>query len=276
MDFLTTLETTEVQVLDHGYVKLVDFSPRIVPSGYTPEFRIVEAARMSTGRGLKTPEEDKRLIEYLYRHKHSSPFEMVDCTFELRLPKDIAVHFLRHRTGKFNQFSARYAEITNPEFYNPLLSGDGVRGPSGINKQGSTTTSENLTLLIGKANQKVVEQQQLYSELVNAGLATEIARFYLPSSEYTLLLMKFDLNNLIKLLHLRADSHAQLETQKYANAIITLCRPIFPTVFKLFDEDQQSITLRPDEIQALRDNKSSLGTGSRNAEYQAKYKRIFS
>jgi len=311
MDFLSTLKLSsssskeyqdQISVLDCGYVRLVDFSPRICPEGCNPEFRIAEAARISTGKSHRSMAEDAKLIEYLYRNKHTSPFEMCHVQIELYLPIAIAVHFLRHRSGAYNQSSTRYAEVIKDDFYDPLAWECGVRTKNTINKQGSillppTTTNNSITSvsdnnsndsqhkqrqeivdLLTKANEITKLQYESYKQLVSAGLATEIARFYLPASLYTNLLIKFDLNNLLKMLRLRCDKHAQLETQSYANAIVELCKPIFPTTFALWQLETDSMILYPDEIMAIQSDCQSLDTTtsvSRKLEFETKRSRLY-
>lgn len=259
VDFMASLDKTEVSnLLDgKGYVKLVDFGPRMVPRGRTPEFRIVQAARCSFGQGLKSVKADDALARYLMVNRHTSPLEMCSVTLLLRLPVAICTHFLRHRTGKFNAFSQRYAEVLNDEFYDPTKWEHGIRLQSKTNHQGSIDeidekAREDITGLMEQANVLSRQTYALYHQMIERGLAKEIARFWLPAAEYTTLYMQFDLNNLFKMLTLRADSHAQLETQVYANAIVELTRPLFPTLYRVWDDMNTGVALTGADLEAVR------------------------
>jgi thymidylate synthase (FAD) len=177
-------------------VQLIEVSPRIVPIGYTPEFLAVRAARVSFGYGLKTPELDTALLNYLLRNRHTSPIEMPNVTFRLTIPKAMAIQFLRHRTGKFNEFSQRYAEVGeegDDTWYNPLNWDQGIRIPSLSNKQGSNLTKgddpheletiSKIRSLYTEAETHIVALHSLYHKMIDTGLAKEIARFVLPMSE---------------------------------------------------------------------------------------------
>ena len=245
-----------------GSVQLVDVSPRLCPEGYSAEFAAVRAARCSFSLGLKDPMTDSKLLRYLITNYHTSPLEMANATFRVVCPLAVAVHFLRHRTGHFNQFSMRYAEVPEEEnFYDPTKYEHGIREGSKLNKQSSVDISdekkiEELTKTLEKANELVREIRSTYHELVKQGLGKEIARFYLPNSEYTTLYMQFDLNNLMKMLMLRADSHTQHETQKFAEAMMELVEPIFPISIGVLKERMNGFGLLPQEVEVLKGEKS--------------------
>lgn len=245
-----------------GSVQLVDVSPRLVPEGYTSEFAIARAARTSFGLGLKDPLTDSKLIRYLILNYHTSPLEMCNATFRVTCPLAVCVHFLRHRTGHFNQFSMRYAEVPEEEnFYDPLQYEHGIREGSKLNKQSSVDIMDEskkleLTETLTKANELVKELRSVYHILVKQGLGKEIARFYLPNSEYTTIYMQFDLNNLMKMLTLRAESHTQHETQIFAQAMMDLVEPIFPISIGVLKERMNGIGLISSEIEVLKGEKS--------------------
>jgi thymidylate synthase (FAD) len=245
-----------------GSVQLVDVSPRLVPEGYTSEYRAVQSARVSFGLGLKDPMTDSKLLRYLITNYHTSPLEMVNATFRVVCPLAVCVHFLRHRTGHFNQFSMRYAEVPEEEnFYDPLKYEHGIREGSKLNKQSSVDIKdekkiEELKETLEKANTLTREIRSVYHKLVDQGLGKEIARFYLPNSEYTTIYMQFDLNNLMKMLMLRADSHTQHETQIYAQAMMDLVEPIFPISIGVLKERMNGFGLLPSEIEVLKGEKS--------------------
>jgi thymidylate synthase (FAD) len=245
-----------------GSVQLVDVSPRIVPEGYTSEYRAVQSARVSFALGLKDPMTDSKLLRYLIMNYHTSPLEMVNATFRVVCPLAVCVHFLRHRTGHFNQFSMRYAEVPEEEnFYDPLKYEHGIREGSKLNKQSSVDIKdekkiEELKETLEKANILTREIRSVYHKLVDQGLGKEIARFYLPNSEYTTIYMQFDLNNLMKMLSLRADSHTQHETQVYAQAMMDLVEPIFPISIGVLKERMNGFGLLPSEVEVLKGEKS--------------------
>jgi thymidylate synthase (FAD) len=262
VDCLEGKKTLIVGLLDgKGSVELVNISPRLTPKGYTPEFSIVQAARTSFGLGLKDPISDAKLVRYLMVNHHTSPLEMCSVTLRLVLPKDIAVHFLRHRTCKFNQFSQRYAEITEENnFYNPVLYENGIRMGTKLNKQSSVNITEDETRYAIKekmeeANELVRKLHGLYTEMIDLGLAREISRFYLPSGEYTTLFLQCDLNNLMKMLTLRTDDHSQHETVVYAKAMLELITPLFPTCVEVFHERMNGMSLMKSEIEVIKGEK---------------------
>jgi thymidylate synthase (FAD) len=245
-----------------GSVQLVDVSPRLAPEGYTSEFAIARAARTSFSLGLKDPLTDSKLIRYLILNYHTSPLEMCNATFRVTCPLAVCVHFLRHRTGHFNQFSMRYAEVPEEEnFYDPLQYEHGIREGSKLNKQSSVDImddSKKLELIetLSKANELVKEIRSTYHTLVKQGLGKEIARFYLPNSEYTTIYMQFDLNNLMKMLTLRAESHTQHETQVFAQAMMDLVEPIFPISIGVLKERMNGMGLISSEIEVLKGEKT--------------------
>jgi thymidylate synthase (FAD) len=263
IDILEGKKTLIDGLLDgKGSVQLVDVSPRLVPEGYTSEFAIARAARTSFGLGLKDPLTDSKLIRYLILNYHTSPLEMCNATFRVTCPLAVCVHFLRHRTGHFNQFSMRYAEVPEEEnFYDPLQYEHGIREGSKLNKQSSVDIGDEskkfeITESLIKANDLVKELRSVYHTLVKQGLGKEIARFYLPNSEYTTIYMQFDLNNLMKMLTLRAESHTQHETQIFAQAMMDLVEPIFPISIGVLKERMNGMGLISSEIEVLKGEKS--------------------
>ncbi len=261
-DVLEDRKTLISGLLDgKGSVELVDINPRLCPKGYGPEYMITRAARTSFGLGLKDPITDAKLVRYLIVNYHTSPLEMCNATFRLVVPKDIAVHFLRHRTGKFNQFSQRYAEVKDESyFYDPTLYENGIRSGTKLNKQSSINIEDEdkksqIMEKMKQANENVVQLHRLYSEMIELGLAKEIARFYLPSGEYTTLFCQFDLNNLLKMLTLRTDDHSQHETTVYAKAMLELIAPLFPVCVEVFNERVNGMSLMKTEIDVINGNK---------------------
>lgn len=234
MDFMTKVKIKETpNLLDgKGFVKLIDFSPRICPDGYTPEFRIIEAARTTFDGKLKNIEQDNKLLKYLIKNNHTSPLEMVNITFLLKLPKACAIHFLRHRTGKFNEFSQRYSSVDENDFYCPSKCIDSFRIQSKNNKQSSYRVERDDTVVTIMENieKKIYEIEEMYKQLIEMNFAKEVARFYLPMSQYTKLLMCFDLNNFMKMIKLRTSGDTQYETKIYAESMLKIAKQVFPTV----------------------------------------------
>src|SRR5579864_6324936 len=164
----------EVKVHDHGLVALIDVMPRLVPAGKTADFAIVQAARVSYGQGTRQVNEDRGLIRYLARHRHTTPFEMIEFKFHHVMPIFIARQWIRHRTANVNEYSARYSVVPD-RFYHPSL--ENVRKQSAVNRQGgeepidTMTAQEFLSWL-----KKVEESYEDYQKLIDKGLARELAR----------------------------------------------------------------------------------------------------
>ncbi|EGC37735.1 thymidylate synthase [Dictyostelium purpureum] len=255
----------EVKVHDHGSVALVDSMPRLAPVGQTADFAICQAARVSYGAGTKKVSEDKGLIRYLYRHQHTSPFEMVEFKFHCVMPVFIARQWIRHRTANVNEYSARYSVMPD-KFYHP--SAEDVRKQSVSNRQGgeeqleAKTAQEFLDYL-----DKVEENYKTYNNLLEKGLSRELGRIGLPVSIYTEWYWKIDLHNLFHFLRLRMDSHSQKEIRDYANTIFALIKPIVPVACEAFmDYAFESIKLTRLEIEAIRSGKPINTTNKRETE----------
>jgi thymidylate synthase (FAD) len=233
-----------ITVLDHGYVKLVD--------SMGDDSKIVSAARTSYDKGTKTVRQDAALIDYLLRNFHTSPFEMVEFTFEMQLPMFVARQMIRHRTASVNEVSARYSELEDT-YYVPAL--DRLCTQSSDNKQGSSATVvDNPELLQNEIVKCSEEAFATYRQLLDAGLSRELARIVLPVNTYTKWVWKCDLNNLMKFLVLRSDPHAQYEIRVYAEAILELIRPIVPATIEAFEKHMlNGVRLSEQEISILRD-----------------------
>ena len=233
-DILEKIET-EVNILDHGYVKLLDVMPRFSHDGRTIDTAIVEAARISTGGSIKTEEEDANLINYLWRNGHTSPFEMVELKWEMKMPIFIARQWIRHRTANVNEYSGRYSKILN-DFYVPTNTN--VRTQSKTNNQGSeeSVSSEIAEAFIQDLYDHSVESYRLYEDYLNQGVSREMARIFLPVNFYTKWIWKNDLHNTLKFLKLRMHSHAQQEIQSYANAMFKIMKQILPLTISSFEK----------------------------------------
>lgn len=232
----------EVTVLDHGFVRLVDVMG--------DDQRIVQAARVSYGAGTKSVREDRGLIRYLMRHKHTSPFEMVEFTFHLKMPVFVARQHIRHRTANVNEISGRYSVI-NDEFYIPDVSR--MQKQSTDNKQGSS--SELISNPEMEVHHLEVEDNQAYEaykDRINAGMARELARINLPLSMYTEMYWKIDLHNLLHYLRLRLDDHAQYEIRVFAQAMYDLIKERVPLACEAFEDYAlNSMTLSAAEVRLL-------------------------
>ncbi len=264
----------EVKVHEHGMIALVDAMPRLVPQGQTGDFAIVQAARVSYGAGTRRVQEDRGLLRYLLRHRHTTPFEMVEFKFHVAMPIFIARQWIRHRTANVNEYSARYSVVPD-RFYVPSL--DNVRKQSKSNRQGGEepidlgTAQEFLQYL-----EDCHRQYERYEALLEKGLSRELARIGLPVNVYTEWYWKCDLHNVLHFLSLRMDEHAQKEIRDYAVAMFELIRPIVPVTCEAFEDYRLgAVTLTRLELEALRTGKPLATENQREqAEWQAKREKM--
>lgn len=239
---------------------------------------IVQAARVSYGQGTKSVSDDRALIRYLMRHKHTTPFEMVEFKFRIRAPIFVARQWLRHRTASVNEISARYSIIQNDFFLPEELRKQATnRGQGGEEPLGDA--SANL-LLKQKASCDLAFHT--YNELLFKGTARELARAHLPQSTFTEFYWKIDLHNLLHFLKLRIDDHAQKEIRDLAVKVYELIKPIVPATCEAFEDFVLgAVTLSRVEIEALRGNalvhapRAIPGKGE-NAEFEEKIQTLFS
>lgn len=218
---------TKRLVLDHGYVQLLD--------AMGDDKAIVDAARLSiAGENVRAVSEDRGLIRYLMRHRHSTPFEMVSFKFMIKLPIFVERQMIRHRTAKTNEMSGRYSELPE-EFYVPAV--EDIQMQATKNKQGR---SEDVVsdpayehdLFRGEAKSAFAS----YKARLDNGMAREIARNNLPVSTYTQKVWKMDLHNLFHFLQLRLHSHAQYEIRVYAQAIAEIVKTVCPIAYEAFED----------------------------------------
>ena len=226
-----------ISVLDHGFVRVIDYMG--------DDTSIVQAARVSYGKGTKKVSTDSGLIKYLMRHWHSTPFEMCEIKYHVKLPIFIARQWIRHRTANVNEYSARYS-ILDKEFYLPAT--EHLATQSQNNRQGRGDILEGeqakkvLELLKGDAEQTYNNYETMLNErydgsIINedeAGLARELARMNLTLNTYTQWYWKTDLLNLMNFLRLRADSHAQYEIRAYADAMLDTVKKWVPITYEAF------------------------------------------
>jgi len=264
----------EIPCLDHGFVALVDCMPRLVPEGKTGDFAIVQAARVSYGQGTKQVSEDRGLVRYLMRHRHSTPFEMVEFKFHIAMPIFVARQWIRHRTANVNEYSARYS-IVPDRFYRPDV--ESVRKQSKSNRQGGDEpieagTAEEFLGLLERAEAHFMEDLAPTEK----GVARELARAALPVSVYTEWYWKCDLHNIFHFLSLRMDPHAQLEIQVFARAMYELMKPIVPVSCEAFEDYRlDAMHLTKLEIEAVRSGNPLATENKREvAEWEAKRARL--
>lgn len=237
--------------LDHGFVVLRDHMGS--------DSTIVESARVSYGKGTKKVSEDRGLIRYLLRHKHTTPFEMVEFRFLVKLPIFVARQWIRHRTANVNEYSGRYSEMSN-EFYIPEaadcapqssgnkqgregnLSDKEIEGVQWLIDAANSHSYDTYNALLGKFNNNQIEAPyDIYNEDAwfddnYPGLARELSRMVLPLNNYTEWYWKIDLHNLFRFLSLRNDPHAQKEIQIYAQAIEELITPYIPLAMEAYND----------------------------------------
>ena len=218
-------------VLDHGLVRVIDYMG--------DDAAITQAARVSYGRGTRAVSNDEGLIRYLMRHWHSTPFEMCEVKFHVKLPVFVARQWIRHRTANVNEYSARYS-ILDREFYIPAP--DQLAAQSTVNNQGRGAVLEGaeaarvLDLLREDAMRSYDHYEGMLSQDGQQGLARELARMNLPANIYTQWYWKIDLHNLFHFLRLRADAHAQYEIRVYAEAMCEIVKDWVPLAYGAFED----------------------------------------
>jgi thymidylate synthase (FAD) len=254
-------ERNTIKILDKGFVSLVDHMGN--------DDAIVQAARVSYGKGTKKKSEDRDLIRYLMRHRHTSPFEMVEFKFHCKMPIFCARQWVRHRTASLNEYSGRYSEMPD-ECYVPEISR--IQTQDMINHQASS--GEQIEEAIFIQGEMEIEQRDVfdnYRSYIKSGAAREIARINLPLSTYTQWYWKMDLHNLFHFLGLRMHPHAQLEMQKYAEAIFELIKPIVPVSCEAFEDYRLgSVTFSRKELEII---KESFGSADCNMSGMSKRER---
>lgn len=227
----------EFPVLDHGFVRVIDYMGN--------DNAIVQAARVSYGKGTKKKSEDQGLIHYLLRHAHTTPFEMCEIKFHIKLPFFVARQWIRHRTANVNEYSARYS-ILDKEFYIPAPEHLAVQ--STINRQGrgDTLSPDEACHAMNLLREDAERAYAHYEELLNedgAGnvvdptrecLTRELARTNLSLNFYTQMYWKIDLHNLMHFLALRADAHAQYEIRVYADLMLDILKQWVPFTYEAF------------------------------------------
>ena len=243
-------------VLDHGFVRVIDYMG--------DDTSIVQSARVSYGKGTKKVSTDEGLIKYLMRHWHSTPFEMCEIKYHVKLPIFIARQWIRHRTANVNEYSARYS-ILDKEFYIPAKEQLSAQSTSNRQGRGDLITGDQAEEVLKILKDDATRTYDNYEKMLNerydgstideskAGLARELARMNLTLNSYTQWYWKTDLLNLLNFLFLRADSHAQYEIRVYAEIIGEIVKKWVPKAFQAFlDYQLNSIHLSSQAVQCLK------------------------
>ena len=243
-------------VLDHGFVRVVDYMG--------DDGAVVQAARVSYGRGTRAVSEDRGLIRYLMRHRHSTPFEMCEIKYHVKLPIFVARQWIRHRTANVNEYSARYS-IMDREFYLPAPEQLAAQSSSNRQGRGAVLEGEEAARVLHLLRQDAMTNYDHYQEMLNEdeegnaidpsrqGLARELARMNLTLNAYTQWYWKTDLSNLLHFLSLRADAHAQYEIRVYAEAMMRSLEAWVPAVAEAFrDYRLGAVTLSAQMIAVVR------------------------
>ena len=253
---LEALLYTAVPLLDHGFIRVIDYMG--------DDDAIVQAARVSYGRGTRRVSEDAGLIRYLMRHRHSTPFEMCEIKLHVKLPIFVARQWIRHRMANVNEYSARYS-VMDREFYIPAP--EQLAAQSTANRQGrgavleGDEAAEVLSVLREDASRNYDHYAKMLNEMPDGtpadetrqGLARELARMNLTLNTYTQWYWKTDLHNLLNFCALRADSHAQHEIRVYADAILEMVRAWVPAAYAAFcDYRLGAVTLSAQMLDVVR------------------------
>lgn len=243
-------------VLDHGFVRVVDYMG--------DDAAIVQAARVSYGRGTRAANEDRGLIRYLMRHRHSTPFEMCEIKYHVKLPIFVARQWIRHRTANVNEYSARYS-ILDREFYIPSPEHLAAQSSSNRQGRGEVLAGDEAARVLDLLRRDADQTHDHYAEMLNEdaaggpldpsrqGLARELARMNLTLNTYTQWYWKADLQNLLHFLALRADSHAQYEIRAYADAMLRTVAAWVPMAYEAFrDYRMGAVTLSAQMLAVVR------------------------
>jgi thymidylate synthase (FAD) len=226
-------------VLDHGFLRVVDYMG--------DDAAVVQAARVSYGRGTKKVSEDRGLIRYLMRHWHTTPFEMAEIKFHVKLPVFVARQWIRHRMASINEYSARYS-ILDKEFYIPDESQLAAQSTSNRQGRGDVLVGEEAHKVLSLLRDDAERNYEHYAWMLNetedgtvpdaerSGLARELARMNLTLNTYTQWYWKADLHNLMHFLRLRADAHAQYEIRVYAEVMLKILELWVPLSYEAFTE----------------------------------------
>lgn len=226
-----------LSVLDHGFVRVIDYMG--------DDAAIVQAARVSYGKGTRKARDDAGLVRYLMRHRHTTPFEMCEIKYHVKLPIFVARQWIRHRTANVNEYSARYS-IMDREYYIPAPAQLGTQSSANRQGRGDVLEGEEAAYVLGVLKEDAERCHTDYEAMLNEdaegnprdparrGLARELARMNLTLNTYTQWYWKIDLHNLLHFLSLRADPHAQYEIRVYADAMLETVKRWVPVTYEAF------------------------------------------
>ncbi len=253
----------EYKIHEHGFVKLLDIM------GSDEE--VENAARISYGEGTRKVSQTRNLIRYLMRHKHTSPFEMCEVKFHIKLPIFVMRQLVRHRTANLNEYSGRYS-VMSDDFYFPK--GENLKPQSTTNKQGREEGE--LGASTGELEFEIFRifdgATNAYKNLLDWNLSRELSRIVLPVSNYTEVIWKIDLHNFFKFYQLRGDSHAQEEIQDYADAMYHLVFPHFPLCCEAFEHYvRNAVTFSEQEMYVIKELLEDADTNSAISQCMADY-----
>jgi len=238
---------TALPVLDHGFVRVIDYMG--------DDAAVVQAARVSYGRGTRKISEDEGLIRYLMRHWHSTPFEMCEIKYHVKLPIFVARQWIRHRTANVNEYSARYS-IMDKEFYIPAAENLAAQAVDNRQGRGAVLEGEDAARVLALLRQDAEQTYAHYEEMLDEdgiGLARELARMNLTLNTYTQWYWKTDLHNLFHFLRLRADAHAQYEIRVYAETMLETVKAWVPLCYAAFrDYRLGAVTFSAKMLEILR------------------------
>ncbi len=242
-------------VLDHGFVRLVDY--------LGGDLRIVQAARVSYGRGSKGEEKDRELIDFLLRHDHTSPFEQVVFTFDVKMPIFVARQWIRHRTARINEVSGRYRKMPD-EFYVP--EDEKIHLQNKDNRQGRDekllAPLEVRATVRSRMEEHNKQAYEHYRFMLKNDISREVARIALPLSLYTEFYWQMDLHNLFHFLRLRLDDEAQLEIREYAKALAEIVKIVTPWAWDSFENHiLKGARISADEAAAIKKMIAGQETG---------------
>lgn len=263
IDLLDTLGVSRIDLYSGmGFVEIVDMMPRRVPAGRTADIAISRSARTSYAQGDKTRADDDNLVRYLMENWHTSPSESVVFQFKIRLPIFVERQLIRHRTARVNEQSFRY--ITPVEqFHYPEL-----RMQATDNKQGSSEAAVPAEALViwSEIENMTHEMYKKYEQLIEKGVAREVARCCLPVSLMTEMMWQMDLHNLMHFLRLRMDPHAQKEIRDLATAVYQLIGPLVPVSVGAFKDFRlHSVSFDATEQRYINDPQTQISNRKKNA-----------
>lgn len=266
-----------IPVLDHGFIRVIDYMG--------DDAAVVQAARVSYGKGTKKVSDDAGLINYLLRHRHTTPFEMCEIKYHVKLPIFVARQWIRHRTANVNEYSARYS-VLDREFYVPDAEHLAAQSSSNRQGRGDVLVGEEARRILGILREDAQLAYDHYLDMLNededgniidntkSGLARELARMNLSLSTYTQWYWKTDLHNLLNFLSLRGDSHAQYEIRVYSEALLKTLLRWCPITFEAYkDHRAEAVTLSGKALEVIKKMISGaevnqLGSGMSKREWR--------